>query len=156
MSRSLSRRAFLKTASSGTAALVIGFYFPLRGLAQGQPAKVGVNPFNAWVRIAGDGGVTILMPKSEMGQGVMTSLPMILAEELEVDWRSVTVEQAPTNPDLYRHGTGGSTSVYRSWLPLRRAGATAREMLITAASESWSVPRGECKASGGAVIHASS
>jgi len=156
MSRSLSRRAFLRTASSGAAALVIGFYFPLRGLAQGQPAKAAVSPFNAWVRIAGDGRATILMPKSEMGQGVMTSLPMILAEELEVDWRSVTVEQAPTNPDLYRHGTGGSTSVYRSWLPLRRAGAAAREMLITAASESWSVPRGECQASGGAVIHVSS
>ena len=98
MSRSLSRRAFLRTASSGAAALVIGFHFPLRGLAQGQPAKAAVNPFNAWVRIAGDGGATILMPKSEMGQGVMTSLPMILAEEMELDWRSVTVEQAPTNP----------------------------------------------------------
>jgi isoquinoline 1-oxidoreductase beta subunit len=88
-----------------------------------------------------------------MGQGVMTALPMILADELEVDWKKVRIEQAPTNPKIYEHGTGGSSSVSESWLPLRRAGAAAREMLIDAAAQQWTVNRDTCRAEKGAVIH---
>jgi isoquinoline 1-oxidoreductase subunit beta len=149
----LSRRGFLRVAGTGAAGLVIGFYLPTDALAQQKPAKPTPNPFNAWVQIATDGRVTILMPKSEMGQGVITSLPMILAEELDIDWKVVTVQQAPTNPNIYRHGTGGSTSTFRYWLPLRKAGAVAREMLIGAAAQAWSVSARECNASLGAVVH---
>jgi isoquinoline 1-oxidoreductase subunit beta len=144
----LSRRGSLRVAGTGAAGLVIGFYLPTGALAQQKSAKPAPNPFNAWVHIANDGRTAILMPKSEMGQGVMTSLPMILAEELDVDWKAVTVQQAPTNPDLYRHGTGGSTSTFRYWLPLRKAGAAARVMLIGAAAQAWNVPQASARLAG--------
>src|SRR5260370_11407179 len=83
----------------------------------------------------------------------MTTLPMILAEELYLDWKQVSVEQAPTDPKIYDHGTGGSGSVAGSWLPLRRAGAAAREMLITAAAQHWNVSPDTCKAQNGGVLH---
>lgn len=151
----LNRRAFLKTGAGAGAALVIGFYLPVRARADeaAEQEKQPANPFNAWVRVSKDNRVTLILAKSEMGQGVMTALPMILAEELCVDWKSVTVEQAPTNPELYEHGTGGSSSVPESWLPLRRAGAAAREMLVTAAARRWNVNPATCQAENGAVIH---
>ncbi len=151
----VSRREFLKTSTVGSAALVIGFCLPWdAGAQQAPPPPQPVGPFDAWVRVQADGTVSLVLAKSEMGQGVMTSLPMILAEELEVDWASVRVEQARTDPRIYRSlGTGGSSSVRTSWEPLRRAGAAAREMLITAAAQAWSVPREECAAEKGAVIH---
>src|SRR2546430_13427783 len=105
------------------------------------------------VRITPDNRVTLVLGKSEMGQGVYTSLPMILAEELCVDWKQVHVEQAPTNPKVYDLGTGGSGSVAGSWLPLRRAGAAAREMLIAAAAKKWEVSPDTCKAQNGQVVH---
>jgi len=151
----VSRRDFLKTSAAGSAALVIGFCLPWEaGAQQAPPPPQPVSPFNAWVRLQADGTVSLVVGKSEMGQGVMTSLPMILAEELEVDWASVRVEQARTDPRIYRSlGTGGSTSVRTSWEPLRQAGAAAREMLITAAAQAWGVPREECTAEKGAVVH---
>ena len=88
-----------------------------------------------------------------MGQGVFTALPMILAEELSLDWKQVHVEQAPTNPKIYDLGTGGSGSVAGSWLPLRQAGAAAREMLIAAAAKRWEVGTDTCKAKNGFVVH---
>src|SRR5215471_17126613 len=148
-----SRREFLQVISSGVAGLVIGFYLPVRAESQLNAGSSAPNPFSAWIHITTDGAVTLLMCKSEMGQGVMTSLPMILAEELDVDWSHVCVQQAPTNPNLYRHGTGGSTSSFRSWLPLRKAGAAAREMLINAAARAWKVPSSECDTEKGTVIH---
>jgi isoquinoline 1-oxidoreductase beta subunit len=151
----LNRRTFLKTTARGGAALVVGFHLPFHAFADEaeDQEKKPLNPFNAWVRIAADNRVTLILGKSEMGQGVMTALPMILAEELCVDWKSVSVEQAPTDPAVYEHGTGGSSSVRESWLPLRRAGSAAREMLVTAAAQRWSVNRDTCKAGHGAVIH---
>ena len=123
----LTRRNFLKTGAAGGAALVIGFHLPAKGFAgeAEDQEKKPVNPFNAWVRISPDNQVTLILGKSEMGQGIMTALPMILAEELSLDWKQVKVEQAPTNPAIYDHGTGGSGSIAGSWTPLRRAGASA-------------------------------
>ena len=152
---SLDRREFLKSSAVTGVALLIGFRLDARGAddparAQEKPVP---NPFNAWVRITRDNHVTLILGKSEMGQGVITSLPMILAEELCVEWKQVSVEQAPTNPKIYEHGTGGSGSVAGSWLPLRRAGAAAREMLITAAAAQWNVNRDTCVAQDGGVLH---
>jgi len=152
---SVDRRTFLKTSAAGGAALLVGFHLPAR--ASSDPAqeqeKPPINPLNAWVKITPDNHVTLILAKSEMGQGIMTALPMILAEELCLDWKQVTIEQAPTNPKIYDHGTGGSGSVGGSWLPLRQAGAAAREMLIAAAAKKWEVGTDTCKAQNGYVVH---
>jgi len=151
------RRAFLKTGAAAGAGLLIGFYLPAS--ASDDPAKQQEkktpNPFNAWVHISPDNRITLILEKSEMGQGIMTAVPMILAEELCVDWRNVTVEQAPTDPDLYDHGTGGSGSIAGCWLPMRRAGAAAREMLVSAAAARWNVNANTCVAKDGGVKHGS-
>jgi len=149
----LNRRDFLKTGAAGSAALVIGFHLPSAFAAAEDQEKKTPNPFNAWVRITRDNRVTLILGKSEMGQGAMTALPMILAEEMYLDWSRVTVEQAPTDPKIYDHGTGGSGSVAGSWVPLRRAGAAAREMMITAAAQHWNVARDTCKPKDGGVVH---
>lgn len=148
------RRSFLKTSATGAAGLVIGFHWG-EDLAFGQAPqeRKAVNPFDAWVRIGTDGRIRLVLAKSEMGQGLTTSLPQILAEELCVDWTQITVEQAPTNPAIYEHGTGGSSSVRTSWLPLRQAGAAAREMLIRAAANQWTVDARTCRAESGAIVH---
>lgn len=151
----MDRRDFLKATAGGSAALLIGFHLlPQASVDQAQDQeKKAVNPFDAWVRITPDNRVTLVLGKSEMGQGVYTSLPMILAEELCVDWKQLHVEQAPTNPKIYDLGTGGSSSVTDSWLPLRQAGAAAREMLIAAAAKKWEVGVETCKAKDGYVVH---
>jgi isoquinoline 1-oxidoreductase beta subunit len=150
-----SRREFLKTGVTGGAALMVGFRLSARTFADqaAEQEKKTPSPFDAWVRITPDNRVTLILGKSEMGQGIMTALPMILAEELCVDWKNVKVEQAPTNPKIYDLGTGGSGSVAGSWLPLRRAGAAAREMLIAAAAQKWEVGVDTCKAVDGQVVH---
>ena len=151
----VNRRDFLKKSAAGSAALVIGFHLSPRAFgdqAKDQEEKTP-NPFDAWVRITPDNRVTLVLGKSEMGQGVYTSLPMILAEELCADWKQVRVEQAPTNPKIYDLGTGGSGSVEGSWLPLRQAGAAARELLIAAAAKKWEVGADTCKAKNGYVVH---
>ena len=151
----VNRRDFLKTSAAGGAALMIGFRLTPRTFgdqAKDQEEKTP-NPFDAWVRITPDDRVTLVLGKSEMGQGVYTSLPMVLAEELCVDWKKVHVEQAPTNPKIYDLGTGGSGSIAGSWLPLRQAGAAAREMLIAAAAKRWEVGTETCKAKNGFVVH---
>jgi isoquinoline 1-oxidoreductase beta subunit len=147
------RRAFLKTGAAGGAALVVGFRFSPDALAQEAQEKKKPNPFDAWVHIDKSGTVTLITAKSEMGQGALTAMPMILAEELEVDWNGVRVEQAPTDPSIYDHGTGGSGSVAGSWLPLRQAGAAAREMLVRAAATAWNVEPATCRAEKGFIVH---
>lgn len=144
----VTRRDFIKSST----ALVIGFYLPEIAMAQ-NPERPQTNPFNAWIHIAKDNTVTLILAKSEMGQGVTTALPMILADELDVPWSSVKVEQALTDPDVYEHGTGGSGSVAGSYLPLRQAGAAAREMLLTAAAQLWDTPRESCHVKQGVVEH---
>src|SRR5579871_4966673 len=151
---SVDRRTFLRTGATAGAALLVGFHIPARASDPAQEQeKPPVNPLNAWVRITPDNHVTLILAKSEMGQGIMTALPMILAEELCLDWKQVSIEQAPTNPKIYDHGTGGSGSVGGSWLPLRQAGAAAREMLVTAAAQHWNVNRNTCKPKDGGILH---
>ena len=159
----LDRRNFLKTGIAGAAGLVIGFYLPGRrevlaaSRLDGSPATPDV--LNAFIQVAPDDNITILIAKSEMGQGVVTSLSMLAAEELECDWRKVRIEFAPAavvyfDPAFHMQGTGGSQSVNSAWKPMREAGATARVMLITAAAQKWGVDPSECHAEDGAVIHA--
>jgi isoquinoline 1-oxidoreductase subunit beta len=148
----VSRRAFLKTSTTVGTGLVIGFYLPSRGQAEEQPA---FSP-NAYLTITPEGKITIVVARSEMGQGVRTSLPMILAEELEADWKQIEIVQAGASTLFGDQTTGGSASVRTTWDPMRKAGAQAREMLISAAAQQWSVPGESCKASNSVVIHAAS
>jgi isoquinoline 1-oxidoreductase beta subunit len=169
-----SRRAFLKTAALGGASLVIAFdesrLFAAgkdaakkdvekkdtpKKEAAGKDAKGQFNP-NGWLRIGTDGGVTLTIGKSEMGQGVRTSLAMILADELEADWAHIKLVQAPPGPDFKELETGRTSSVATSWKMLRQAGAAAREMLITAAAARWKVDRATCAATKGEIVHAAS
>ena len=158
--RQVSRREFLQSTTVASAGLLIGF--SLQSCAPGAKGPSGPPvPLNAWLRIAPDDSVTMLVDRSEMGQGVTTSLPQLLAEELEVDWSKIAIEFAPadkvyTNPDFGMQGTGGSSSVRVAFVPLRQTGAAAREMLISAAAANWKVDRTECRAENGAVIHTKS
>src|SRR5882757_10898968 len=152
-SLSLDRRVFLKTGAAAGTGLLIGFHLPAFASSAEDQEKKNPNPLNAWVHITPDNHVSLILGKSEMGQGIMTALPMILAEELSLDWSKVKIEQAPTNPAIYDHGTGGSGSVAASWLPLRQAGAAGREMLITAAAQHWNVNRNTCKPENGGILH---
>ncbi len=155
----LNRREFLKKGASGGAGLVIGFYWPGKFEALATTTVAGPVAINAWVRIATDDSVTLLIDKSEMGQGVITSLAMLLAEELELDWKKIKFEFAPAapqyfNPIFKQQGTGGSTSVRASWGPLTKAGAAAREMLIATAAKRWGVDAATCRSENGSVLHA--
>jgi isoquinoline 1-oxidoreductase subunit beta len=150
---SLSRRDFLTAGVAAGAGLVIGFYLPH---GSSSPNANGTFAPNAYLKIAPDGKITITVARSEMGQGVRTSLPMILAEELEADWKQISIEQAPASTLYGDQSTGGSASVRTTWDPMRKAGASAREMLISAAALEWKVPRGTCKAENSAVVHVSS
>jgi isoquinoline 1-oxidoreductase subunit beta len=154
----INRRAFLVRASAAGAGLIIGVRLPENLLfAQEGKKKLAPNPFIAYVHVKPTGQISLIVAKSEMGQGIRTGLAMCLAEEVEVDLNSVTVEQADTRPDLYPHlGTGGSGSTMENFDPLRQAGATVRELMISAAAARWKVPRSQCRASKGAVVHATS
>ena len=152
----ITRRTFLK----GTAALTFGFTFS--GLAR---AQAGVTKFNAWVSIAADNTVTVMIPSSEMGQGVLTSLPLILAEELDADWSRVTTEYAPPNPKIYGNYhrlfngamlDAGSLTVPGFWMPLRMGGAQARRVLLDNAAKQWGVPREELTTQASVITHAPS
>ncbi len=148
----LSRREFISAGVAAGAGLVVGFYLPHR--SSGKNGH-GLEP-NAYLRITPDDKITVVVARSEMGQGVRTSLPMILAEELEADLNQITVEQAGASRLYGDQTTGGSASVRTTWAPMRRAGAAAREMLISAAALQWDVPRSECTAEHGTIIHAKS
>jgi isoquinoline 1-oxidoreductase beta subunit len=155
----LSRRDFCKSGAVLGGGLVLGFYVP--GCKQAADKGAVPEQFipNAFIRIGADETVTIIVNKSEMGQGVYTSLPMLIAEELEVDWSTIRFEPAPVAPE-YNHtqwgpiqGTGGSTSIRSCWEQFRKAGATARVMLERTAAEQWKIAPTDCKAENGYVIH---
>ena len=145
----LSRREFVGAGIAAGAGLVIGFYLPHGGAEK----KTLFSP-NAYLRITPDNKVTIVVARSEMGQGVRTALPMILAEELEADWKEIEIEQAGASTLYGDQTTGGSASIRTTWDPMRKAGAAAREMLISAAALTWNVPRSTCTAESSQVKHA--
>ena len=147
----ISRREFVASGVAAGAGLIVGFYLPHRGAA--VPDWFAPN---AYLKITPDNEVTIVVARSEMGQGVRTALPMILAEELEADWKTIKIEQAGASTLYGDQSTGGSASVRTTWDPMRKAGAAAREMLISAAAAEWGVARAACKAENGSVVHAAS
>jgi len=154
----LNRRAFLKLVGVAGGGLALAFYVGDRAtaLATTGGAEQGFAP-NAFLRISPDGSILIYAKGPEIGQGVKTSFPMIIAEELDADWSKVRVEQAPVNPTVYgRQSAGGSRSIPTNWDQLRRAGATARAMLVSAAAKEWKVDADECTTDSSNVVHAAS
>jgi isoquinoline 1-oxidoreductase beta subunit len=143
---STTRRDFLRITACAGGALMIGFDLY---------AAEKVKPFrpNAWIAVEPDGAIVLTVGKTEMGQGVRTALPMILAEELEADWSKIRIVQAEPSPDFKRLGTGGSFSIAGLWTPLRIAGAAAREMLIAAGAAKWGVDAATCIARDSVVVH---
>jgi isoquinoline 1-oxidoreductase beta subunit len=148
-----SRREFLKLTGITGGGLVIGFYLPAANAA--SPAATSA-ALNAYVQIKADNSIIIAAKNPEVGQGVKTSLPMIVAEELDVDWAQVQVIQSAINKDMYgAQYAGGSRSIPDNWMRLRQAGATARAMLVQAAAQQWDVPATQCTTRSGAVFHPS-
>lgn len=164
-----SRRSFLKALSTGTGSLCIGFGFAESVVAHGVPnsatgeaaKRSAGHSLNAFVQIAHDDSVTVFIPSSEMGQGVCSSLAMVLADELDCDWKKVGFEFAPASADYKNliYGlqlTGGSTTVRSFWDPMAKTGAAAREMLVAAAAAKWSVPAEQLTTSNCVVTHKAS
>jgi isoquinoline 1-oxidoreductase beta subunit len=158
--RPMDRRGFLKLSAIAGGGLVLSFYLGSSSRAAGASASDaagtadGFAP-NVFLRIGADGKVTIMSKVPEIGQGIKTSLPMVIAEELEVDWKTVTIEQALPSPEYSKpwYGAGGSSSTPNHYDLFRKAGAAGRMMLITAAAQTWGVPETECSAANSAVHH---
>jgi isoquinoline 1-oxidoreductase beta subunit len=147
------RRRFLRQGALGGGALVLGLY------ADGVLAALPQHPvasdvaLNAFIRIGGDGTVTLVSKQPEIGQGIKTSLPMVIAEELDVDWKDVRVIQGDLDPIYGNQAAGGSTSTPANYEPFHRLGATARAMLVRAAAQAWGVTPEQCSTAHGAVLH---
>jgi isoquinoline 1-oxidoreductase subunit beta len=158
-----SRRTFLKAGAATGGGLLVGFYLPAFASPKAKAADTSA-PFspNAWLRIGTDDSVTILCSQVEMGQGVMTAMPMLIADELDADWTKVKFEWAGADPiygDLDRDrivATIGSRSTRKHWKVFREAGAAGRAMLVTAAAQTWGVPENSCSTEKGEVVHSSS
>ena len=149
----IKRREFIKVVSLAGGGLFLASYVPLQyGCANTIDDPKIFSP-SVYLKINSDGVVTIIVHRSEMGQGVKTALPMLVAEELEVDWDKLVIEQAEADTKYGSQTTGGSTSIRRSWEPLRKAGAIARVMLITAAANIWKISTENCYAEKGFVIN---
>lgn len=155
-----SRRRFLRNTSlSMGAGLALGVTLPgCGGETSEANSKHAADEFrpSIWLRISSNNQVTITLAETEMGQGVMTAIPMLIAEELDADWDQVVVEQAPVEPAFGFQVTGGSSSIRQAWRPLREVGATAREALLQAAAELWSVNPDSCGTEPGMVLHLAS
>ncbi len=152
----LDRRGFIKVSALAGGGLLIATCFRAAlPSARAQAPRPGAEPFapNAFIRIAADGTITLIAPNSEMGQGAKTALPMILAEELDVPWDRVSIEQGDLNPAYGRQAAVGSGSTPGNYATLRQAGAVARAMLVAAAAQTWGVPPEECATANGAVLH---
>ncbi|HEY2144849.1 MAG TPA: molybdopterin cofactor-binding domain-containing protein [Steroidobacteraceae bacterium] len=150
------RRAFLRAGAAVGGGLLLDFSLPgaLPGARANSDAFAPLTTLNAFVQISNDGIVTITSKNPEIGQGIKTMLPMLIAEELDVDWSSVRIEQALSDPARYgQQFAGGSRATPLNWDPLRRVGAAGRQMLVTAAAKSWSVPAAECATASGKVVH---
>jgi len=156
----LSRRKFLYVGAAASGGLLLSLSIPL---ARREAEAADADDFvpNAFVRIDSDGQIVLTMPYVEMGQGTYTSIPMLIAEELEVDLKLVRLEHAPPNAKLYGNpllagvqATGGSTAIRAAWKPMREAGAVARTMFVSAAAKRWNVDPASCRAQSGEVLHA--
>src|SRR5262249_47363874 len=147
----LDRRSFLKTSAAATGGLILGFYLPEHNQLQAQSAA---GKLNAFVQIGTDDSITFYIHKAEMGQGTVTSLSMLLAEELECDWKKIRTEFPGVDPAFGpMQGVFGSMSIRTSWEPLRKAGATACEMLVQAAAQKWGVPKSQCRAENSTIVN---
>src|SRR5262245_44128006 len=156
----VSRRDFLRvTAIAGGGMLLASYLTPAEAAAEllGFAPRAAEFTPNAFIRIMPDGMVTIIAKNPEIGQGVKTMLPMIIADELDVEWKNVRVEQAGLDTTKFTaQSAGGSTATPTNWMPMRRVGAAARAMLLTAAAQTWGVPNTECQTKAGVVTHAAS
>ena len=151
----MGRRSFIKLAGFAGGGLVLAFNLNARvARAEDGHPEADSETLNAFVRVAPDNTVTVVSKGPEIGQGIKTAFGLIIAEELDADWKTVKVDQALINPKVYGYqGAGGSTSIPRGWDQLRQAGATARAMLIAAAAKQWNVPASECSAAASCVSH---
>lgn len=155
----ISRRTFFQAAAAVGGGLVLSLGLPMAN-GEAEQADTGTFSPNAFIRINNDGQIVLTMPYVEMGQGTYTSIPMLIAEELEIDLNQVSLEHAPPNEKLYANpllglqATGNSNAIRGAWLPLRQAGATARVMLVSAAATRWNVHLATCHAERGEVVHA--
>ena len=153
------RRSFLKTSALAGGGLLIGFNLFTACKSEVKPpvdlSKLNFNDFNAFIKISDEGKVTIFSPNPEIGQGVKTSMPMLIAEELDVAWSDVYVAQGALDTVNYtRQVAGGSQSLRHGWEPLRQTGATARQMLVNAAAARWGVDASECTVKEGVISNA--
>ena len=155
----LGRRQFLRVSALAGGGMLLGTYLDMFGAADAFGASGVAADFtpNAYIRITPDGLVTIIAKNPEIGQGVKTMLPMLIADELDVEWQNVRIEQGDFDPTNYSSQfAGGSNATPSSWLPMRRVGAAGRAMLITAAAQTWNVPASELKTEPGVVVHRAS
>ena len=138
----LARRSFLKVSALGAGGVLIGLRMEPEAKAQGRGASAAPPDPHAYIKVAPDGTVTIMAKNPEVGQGIKTMLPMLIAEELDIDWKSVKIEQTDFNDKLYAlQNAGGSTGTPNNWIPMRQVGAAARAMFITAAVETGKSPK---------------
>ena len=156
---SFSRRSFLKTSALASGGMLISFNLFNACKPDVKPpvdiSQLNFNDFNAFIKISDEGKVTIFSPNPEIGQGVKTSMPMLIAEELDVAWDDVFVSQGVLDTENYsRQVAGGSQSIRYGWEPLRQTGATARQMLINAAAARWAVDPSECTTKEGVITNA--
>ena len=149
----VTRRSFLHVSALSGGGMLLGTYVGPKLAAQ-QPNQAPLEP-NTFIKIDPDGTVTLIARNPEIGQGVKNMLPMLIAEELEVDWKSVKIQQADFNEKYGLQTTGGSRAASNNWIPMRQVGAAGKQMLIAAAAKTWGVPESECYAANGRVYHRS-